>query len=102
MDQNKILETFKEKFNKESSVNVKEIFQFKLKDGKDFYLNIDNQNLEITEGENKNPSVILKTDIKTLSEIINNEIDGIQAFMSGKLKVEGNVMLTTRLNDLFQ
>ena len=33
--------------------------------------------------------------------VMSGEMDGMQAFMMGKLRAEGNMMLATKLNVLF-
>ncbi len=40
-------------------------------------------------------------DTDTLAGIASGETDGMQAFMGGKLRAEGDMMLATRLGDLF-
>ncbi len=40
-------------------------------------------------------------DQATLAGIVSGETDGMQAFMSGKLRVEGNMMLSMKLGELF-
>jgi len=41
-------------------------------------------------------------DSETLAEIVSGELDGMAAFMGGRLQAEGDVMLGTRLSQLFK
>jgi putative sterol carrier protein len=41
----------------------------------------------------------MKTD--TLNGIVSGETDGMQAFMDGQLRAEGDMMLATKLGELF-
>jgi putative sterol carrier protein len=41
-------------------------------------------------------------DFDTLTEIVSGELDGMAAFMGGRLQAEGDVMLGTRLSQLFK
>jgi putative sterol carrier protein len=38
---------------------------------------------------------------ETLKGIVSGETDGMQAFMSGNLRTEGDMMLAMKLSDLF-
>jgi putative sterol carrier protein len=40
-------------------------------------------------------------DSQTLKDIVSGETDGMQAFMGGKLRVEGDMMLSMKLSELF-
>lgn len=99
--QKEVVDSLNNKFNKDASAGLVETFQFKITDGTNFYLDINDGALKIIEGETQSPSVTLIMNTETFSGIMNNEIDGMQAFMSGSLKAEGNIMLATRLGDLF-
>lgn len=43
----------------------------------------------------------LVTDGETMEGIVSGETDGMQAFMSGKLRTEGDMMLAMKLSELF-
>ena len=38
---------------------------------------------------------------ETLAGIVSGDTDGMMAFMSGQLRVEGDMMLATKLGELF-
>ena len=97
----KILDSIQNKFNKEAAAGLEIVFQFKIDDTELFYLNVADQNCELGEGEHDDPSVTLIMDSETLSAIATGELGGMQAFMTGKLTTEGNMMLATKLGDLF-
>jgi putative sterol carrier protein len=40
-------------------------------------------------------------DTETLGGLMSGEVDGMQAFMMGQLKAEGDIMLATKLSELF-
>jgi len=45
--------------------------------------------------------VTLVMDGDTLAGIVSGETDGMQAFMGGKLRAEGDMMLAMKLSELF-
>ena len=55
----------------------------------------------VVQGDAENPNVTLVMDSETLKGIVSGETDGMQAFMGGKLRVEGDMMLSMKLSELF-
>ncbi|MEX1058008.1 MAG: SCP2 sterol-binding domain-containing protein [Natronospirillum sp.] len=88
------------RFNPEASADVDEVFQFDV-DGTLFYIDITFGTCSMTEGEHEDPSVTLRLSIDTLETILSGEASGMQSYLSGKLKIEGNMMLATQLGNLF-
>ena len=88
-------------FNSQAAAKVNAIYQLNLKDGDDYFLKIDNGSFEIGDGSIDEPTVTLTTDKKTLEGVIDGSINGMQAFMMGKLKFSGNMGLAMKLKDIF-
>jgi len=97
----KILDSIQGKFNKEAAAGIDIVFQFSIDDSEQFFLTVSNQECELSQGEHEDPSVTLIMTSETLASIASGELGGMQAFMTGKLKTEGNMMLATKLSDLF-
>ena len=57
---------------------------------------------QIQEGSHEKPSVSLTMSVDTWLAIVNKEINGMQAFMTGQLKVSGDIMLAQRIEQLFR
>ncbi|MDF9434362.1 MULTISPECIES: SCP2 sterol-binding domain-containing protein [Chromohalobacter] len=100
-DANTVIEKLQSRFDPAAARGMDEVFQFHITDADDYYLNVKDGTLDIQPGEHDDPSVSLTTDTETLKGVMNGEINGMQAFMSGKLKATGNVMLATKLTSLF-
>ena len=97
----KVIEKLPSRFISENAQDLSAIFQFMLEDDDDFHISIQDGNCHICTGEHPDPSVTLIMDGKTMVEVITGQKDGMSAFMTGKLRAEGNVMLATKLSKLF-
>lgn len=98
---NAIIAGLKNKFNSEAAAGMDDVFQFNVEGGGSYYVAIKNNQCEIAAGEHPDPSVTLIMNKATLKGVLSGEEDGTQAFMSGKLKAEGDMMLATKLSALF-
>ena len=76
-------------------------FQFNIEDGDNHYLVVKDGTCEVVQGDAENPNVTLIMDSETLKGITSGETDGMQAFMAGKLRAEGDMMLAMKLGELF-
>jgi len=56
---------------------------------------------QIQEGSHKAPTVTLTMSCETWLAIVNRELNAMQAFMGGQLKVSGDIMLAQRVSELF-
>ncbi|MFC1823478.1 SCP2 sterol-binding domain-containing protein [Thermodesulfobacteriota bacterium] len=101
-----ISEVFKkmpEVFNAGAGENMSAVFQFEISGpgGGEWYANIENGTCLVSEGSHQDPSLTIKTSSETWLAIVNQEINAISAFMGGKLKVSGDIMLAQRIPELF-
>lgn len=88
------------KFNPSAAAGLDVVFQFNV-EGETYHLSVADGECKLAEGEHDEPTVTLIMDQATLAEIISGELNGMQAFMAGRLRTEGDMMLATRLSDLF-
>ena len=96
-----IIDSMKTRFNVDAAAGLDEVFQFNIEDGDTYHLIIKDDGFNIVDGAHDDPSVTLIMDSETMVGVMSGEMDGMQAFMMGKLKAEGNMMLATKLNALF-
>jgi len=95
-----IVATLSSRFNPAVAGNMQAVFQFSI-DNEHYYMTISSGSCTITEGEHDDPTVTLTMSIDTLQELVDGSISGMQAFMMGKLKTQGDMMLATKLGPLF-
>lgn len=100
-DVTQAIETMKAKFNPAAAAGLDLVFGFRVDDTEHFNLIVKDGTCELQKGENPDANVTLVTDSETLKGIASGEVDGMQAFMGGKLKVEGDMMLSMKLGELF-
>ncbi len=100
-DAAQIIAQMNSKFNAEAAQGMNKVFQFNIEDGDTHHLIINDGTCDIQAGEHANPDTTLIMNTETFKGIATGETDGMQAFMSGQLKVEGDMMLATKLGELF-
>lgn len=96
-----VVETMKAKFNPAAAAGLDVVFGFRIDESKHFSLIVKDGTCDLKEGENPDANVTLVTDSETMAGIVSGETDGMQAFMGGKLRVEGDMMLSMKLSELF-
>lgn len=96
-----IINSMQSKFNPSAAAGLDLIFQFNIEDGENYALVVKDGTCAVEQGENPNANVTLILDTETLKGITSGETDGMQAFMAGKLRAEGDMMLAMKLSELF-
>lgn len=85
--------------NPDATANVQTVIQYRITEP--MYLVIDNGQCTAHEGVAPAPDLALAMTDEHMVALIKGELSGISAFMSGKLKVEGDIMLAQRLQSFF-
>jgi len=65
------------------------------------YAEIKNGSCTVHEGETGDADVTLKMADEDLADMLTGELDGMTAFMTGKLQVDGDIMLAQKLAGVF-
>jgi putative sterol carrier protein len=92
-----------EVFNPSAAQGLDVVFQFNIsgEGSGDWNVTVKDGACQIQEGTHDSPSVTLTMSGETWLAIVNKELNGMQAFMSGKLKASGDIMLAQRIEQLF-
>lgn len=96
-----ITQKMEEKFNPSAAAGLDLVFQFNIEDDSNFNVTIKDGTCAIAQGDAAAPNVTLIMDSDTLNGVMTGETDGMQAFMAGKLRAEGDMMLALKLGELF-
>jgi putative sterol carrier protein len=98
-----IFDKMPEVFDADAAQGLNAVFQFEITGdgGGNWNIVIQDGTCEIVEGTHSEPSVTLTMSAETWLGMINKEINGMQAFMGGQLKADGDIMLAQRVEQLF-
>ncbi len=98
---NKLLAEMQKRFDSDAAADVDAIFQYDIDQEGSWQIAVKDGICEINEGEPDEATVTLGMDTATLASVLSGETDGMQAFMSGSIQASGDIMLATRLSDIF-
>jgi putative sterol carrier protein len=90
-------------FNAEVAKGMDAIFQYDISgdQGGAWNVIVKDGKCEVHQGIHPSPTVTMKMDVPTYLAIASKELNGMQAFMTGKLKISGNVMLAQKFPQIF-
>ena len=96
-------ETLPQRFQPNAAKGVKATFQFELSGdgGGTYHVKIDDGTMAVVEGPTDSPSTTIKMAADDYVQMVNGKLSGTMAFMKGKLKVTGNVMLAQKMQNIF-
>ena len=99
-----VFDAMPEAFNASAAQGLNAIFQLDItgEGGGKWNVVIKDDACQINEGTHESPDVILTMSAETWLGIVNRELNGMQAFLSDKLKASGDIMLAQRIEQLFQ
>jgi putative sterol carrier protein len=92
-----------EAFNANAAQGLNAVFQFDITgdDGGKWNVAVKDGACAVNEGASDSPTVTLTMAADTWLAMVNKELNGMQAFMSGKLKASGDIMLAQRFATIF-
>ena len=70
-------------------------------DGGNYYVTIKDGAATVSEGTHDSPSMTLTMETSDFVALSNGELDGMSAFMGGKLKIAGDMGLAMKMQSLF-
>jgi putative sterol carrier protein len=91
-------------FDPDAAKGLDAVFQFDItgEDGGMWNVAVKDGACKVEEGKAEAPTVALSMSSETWLGMVNKQINGIQAFMSGKLQLTGDMLLAQRIPDLFK
>ena len=77
-------------------------FKFTGEEPGDWYATVKDGKVEVKQGEHESPKMTLTADSGDYVKIFTGELDGMQAFMQGKLKLGGDLNLAMKMMNMFK
>lgn len=98
-----VFEKVAERFNPDAAKGMDAVCQFNIsgESGGSWYIVVKGGACRVHEGQAEHPNVTLTMPVETWLGMVNKKVSGMQAFMTGKLKVNGDIMLAQKIPDLF-
>ena len=92
------------RFNKEAAKGLNAIYQFDLSGdgGGKWHVIINNDACEVKEGPAASPSITISMTAQDDLDMLSGKLNGQMAFMTGKLRIAGDMGLALRMQSLFQ
>ena len=91
-------------FQKDAAAGMNAVYQYDITgdDGGKWYAAIKEGELEVVKGEHENPNITLTMADEDYLAMITGTLDGQAAFMTGKLKIKGDMSLAMKLESIFK
>jgi putative sterol carrier protein len=91
------------RFNKEAARGLNAVFQFDLAGdgGGKWHVLIQNDQCQVKEGAHPSPNITISMTAQDYLDMLAGKLNGQMAFMSGKLRISGDMGLALRLQSLF-
>ncbi|MCY4472029.1 MAG: SCP2 sterol-binding domain-containing protein [Kistimonas sp.] len=96
-----IFDGVKSRFSAQAAAGLDLVFQFDIEDGDTCHLVVKDSRCSLVEGARADANVTLIMNAQTLQAVVNGRLDAMQAFMQGKLRAEGDMLLAPKLSQLF-
>jgi len=99
----KLMDNMPAAFKPEKAVGVNAVIQYTLtgEGGSIWNSQIADGACSVSEGPAESPTLNIIMDASDYVDMMAGRLDGMQAFMTGKIKVEGDIMLASRLMTFF-
>ncbi|MGH7665885.1 MAG: SCP2 sterol-binding domain-containing protein [Candidatus Dormibacteria bacterium] len=91
-------------FRAEKAQDLEATFQFDITGslGGQWYAEIKDSRCQVTAGSSPSANITITISDQNFVKLITGRLDGTMAFMTGKLKLKGDMGLAMRLSGLFQ
>jgi len=91
-------------FKPEAAEGVEAVIQYHLtgEEGGDWIINIHDGKCTVAEGNAETPKMTLTADAQDFKDVLLGKANGMQYFMSGKLKLAGDLNLAMKLTTFFK
>jgi putative sterol carrier protein len=98
-----VFEQMPSRFRKDAAQGLNAVYQFDLsgEGGGKWQVAINNDACEVKEGAHPSPNTTISMAAQDYLDMINGKLNPQMAFMSGKLRISGDMGLAVRIQSLF-
>jgi putative sterol carrier protein len=91
-------------FMPEKAGDMDAIIQFNLsgEEASDWYVTIKDQTCKVDEGAHAEPTMTFSADSQDYKDIVTGKLNAMNAFMQGKVKLQGNLNLAMKFAEIFK
>jgi putative sterol carrier protein len=91
------------RLNKDAAKGLNAVYQFDLSGdgGGEWAVLINNEQCQVQEGAHASPNITISMSAKDYLEMVAGRLNGQMAFMTGKLRISGDMGLALKLQSLF-
>ncbi|MCC6143314.1 MAG: SCP2 sterol-binding domain-containing protein [Candidatus Hydrogenedentes bacterium] len=99
-----IFQQMPERVNKDKIQGMNSTFQFNITGdgGGQWYAVIADGNCAVNEGTADSPNITITATAENWADIVSGKLNGQTAFLTGKLKIQGDMTLAMKLQTIFQ
>ena len=103
LSMNEVFSGMVERFNPDAAEDIQAVLQFSLNglQSGEFFIDIKNSTATLVQGVSKSPELLVEIDSEDWIAVVEGRLDGTRAYMSGKMKVTGDMNLLFKLDQLF-
>jgi putative sterol carrier protein len=101
---NQLMERMPKAFMPEKAEGVDAVIQYHLtgEEAGDWIVTIQDGQCTVAEGVAENPNMTLTADAQDYKDVITGKMNGMTAFMQGKIKLAGDLNLAMKLPNFFK
>jgi len=91
------------KVNKDKIAGMNAIYQFVItgEDGGEWNVTVANGEAAVAQGKAESPSITLTMEAANFVALVTGKLNGQTAFLTGKLKIQGDMTLAMKLQSVF-
>ena len=91
-------------FQKEAAVGMTVVYQFDItgEGGAKYHAAITDGELSVIEGQHEDPSITITMTAQDYIDLSTDKLNGQMAFMTGKLKIKGDLSLAMKMPKIFK
>lgn len=101
---NDLFEKMPGAFIPEKAGDMDAVIQFKLsgEEASDWTVIIKDGGCKVEQGEHEDPTMTLSADSQDYKDIVTGKLNAMNAFMQGKVKLQGNLNLAMKFAEIFK